>query len=267
MALLSFNTSEESPATAIASVLAIGPWDRGEFALLSSKLNTRGDWIASKSCEAAAKLLIVSQLAPQFIAIAQPLPGDVSHEEIEQLRQAAPLAQIIIVAGSWCEGELRTGQPPEGVLRMYWHEFANWWPTRMQTDWSACLDGSLAARGSKPSSHSKTHSVTIHSPTFASFEAISSVLAPLGSQTTWARDVSKLPAELSTGIWDGGQLDAQELTELKLFASEIQRQKGKLVVLLDFPRKEHFELLHELGCRAVLGKPYVIEELVAACVS
>jgi hypothetical protein len=251
-----------------ATVLAIGPWHHGEFALLQPSLNGASDWLRSKNYPDALTLLSENEWSPEFILIAQPLPGDVSQCEIEQLRQAAPLAHIVIVAGSWCEGELRTGQPPEGVLRMYWHEFANWWPSRMQSDWSACLDGPFAARDAKPINQAKSSFlVAIHSPTFALFDAISSTLAVSGHSATWIRDVSMLPAELDTGMWDGGQLDVQELADLKAFATEVQSRSGKLVVLLDFPRKQHFELLQELSCHAILGKPYIVEELIAACTS
>jgi hypothetical protein len=243
------------------TVLAIGPWDRGEFALVS----TAGDWQLCDCCDDAARLLTNTELVPEYILIAQPLPGNFSQEDIEALRQAAPLAQIVIIAGSWCEGELRTGQPPEGVLRMYWHEFANWWPTRENITWPSCLDSPFAARGSKLNIQSKKFSVTIHSPTLASFEAIASALTQSECLATWVRHADELPSEFAVGIWDGGQLDAPELTELKAFASEVQSRSGKIVVLLDFPRKQHIELLQQLGCHAVLGKPYIIEELTSAC--
>jgi hypothetical protein len=250
-----------------ATVFGIGPWHHGEFALLQPSLNGSSDWLRSKNFVDALTLLSENEWSPEFILIAQALPGVISQDEIEKVRQAAPLAQIVIVAGSWCEGELRTGQPPEGVLRMYWHEFANWWPTRMQSDWSACLDGPFAARCSKLSTQSQNScSAAIHSPTLAEFQAISSVLTPSGCKTMWVRHADGFPSEYSVGIWDGGQLDFQELTKLKAFASKVQSRSGKLVVLLDFPRKEHFELLQDLGCHAVFGKPYIIEELIAACV-
>jgi hypothetical protein len=262
MALLSINTSKEPHTTVSASVLAIGPWDRGDFALAS----TDGDSQRCDSCDDAARLLANTEFDPEYILIAQPLPGDVTQEHIELLRQATPLAQIVIVAGSWCEGELRTGHPPEGVLRMYWHEFANWWPTRMKSDWHVYLDGPLAARNSKTNSQpDSTLSVAIHSLTLASFEAISSALAVHSCIATWVRDNGELPDEFAVGIWDGGQLDPQELTALQAFASEVQSHNGKLVVLLDFPRKHHIKLLQKLGCHAVFGKPYIIEELIAAC--
>ena len=43
-----------------------------------------------------------------------------------------PLARIVGLLGSWCEGEVRSGRPWPGAMRIYWHQ----WPGR----WHAELD-------------------------------------------------------------------------------------------------------------------------------
>lgn len=210
-------------------------------------------------------MLLESEFAPEFILIAQPLPGDVSQEDIEALRRAAPLAQIVIIAGSWCEGELRTGHPPEGVLRMYWHELLSWWPQRRASPY---LDSLFASRCSESTfAINQIGSIAISSSSLATYETLASTLALASFDTKWIRNGDVLPADSTVGIWDGGQLDDAELVYLKIFATEIHNRGCKLVVLIDYPQKQHFELLNQLGCHAVLGKPYVIEELIAACAS
>jgi hypothetical protein len=47
----------------------------------------------------------------------QRYPGEFSSDNVESLRAAAPLADLLLVYGSWCEGELRTGWPMAGVER------------------------------------------------------------------------------------------------------------------------------------------------------
>jgi hypothetical protein len=265
MTRLTIKPSDATRNLPLVTVLAIGPWDRGEFALVVSKLNSSGDWLNCDNCDVATKMLLESECAPELILIAQTLPGSTRQDEVELLRSAAPLAQIVIVAGSWCEGELRTGTPTGGVLRMYWHEFANWWPGRK---FSACLDGPLQSRSSKPSSRFRiSKAVAIHTSALASLEAIESVLAQSGCVGLWIRDVKDMPSDVTIGIWDSGQLDAEELVDLQAFGSGIRTRGGKLVVLLDYPRKQHIEFLQQLGYQAILGKPYVIEELIAACTS
>ncbi len=57
------------------------------------------------------------------IIVAQDRPGQYSFNMFERLHNAAPLTPIIILAGSWCEGEARTGKVWPGATRVYAHQF------------------------------------------------------------------------------------------------------------------------------------------------
>jgi hypothetical protein len=210
------------------------------------------------------------QALPELILLAQPLPGTYQQRDVEQLRRAAPLAQIVVVVGTWCEGELRTGKPLTGVLRLYWYELVSWWRTRQKSTahWSLCLDGPIAPRATDrifDDGLKLNDCCVIHSRSVASFEALTTSLAPYGIVCVWTRHESELPRQIALGLWDGGQLDPQELSRLQAFAAAIHERQGSVVVLLDFPRKEHFSQLGEIGITTVLGKPYFVEELAAAC--
>ena len=56
--------------------------------------------------------------------LAQACPDQFSAAAIDRLRSLAPLARLIVILGSWCEGEPRSGRPLPGVIRMYWHQAA-----------------------------------------------------------------------------------------------------------------------------------------------
>ena len=250
------------------TVLAVGPWHRGEFAVLRTVLGVGEEWVSTFDCESAGELLSSGEILPEWILIAQPLQGTYEQDEIEQLRRAAPLAQIVIVAGTWCEGELRTGKPLIGVERLYWYEFASWWKSQQpgRPSQSPYLDGLFSPRpGVNNIEPSSAMSVAIHASTLASFEAIAAALASDGLECIWLREDAEVPANISTAIWDGAQLDPQEFSRLQTFAAAVQKLHASLIVLLDFPRKEHFSQLHALGCQKILGKPYIIGELKAAC--
>ncbi len=252
-------------ATEPIMVLAIGPWDRGEFAIALDEIQVGEKWLAVSDCETASELLNQSQYLTEFILLAQPLPGSYQQSEIERLRRAAPLAQIVLVAGSWCEGELRTGKPLAGVLRLYWYELPPWWLTIRKDPlcWSPCLDSPLSPRSSETFFDQKLEGVAaIQTPTHATYETLAATLAPYGLKCHWTRRDSKLPDELAVGIWDGGQLDPPELAELQIFATAIHKRGGSPIVLLDFPRKEHFSQLRKINCTAILGKPYITTELL-----
>ena len=61
---------------------------------------------------------------PHGIVLAQAYPDQFSAAAIDRLRSLAPLARLIAILGSWCEGEPRSGHPLPGVIRIYWHQAA-----------------------------------------------------------------------------------------------------------------------------------------------
>jgi hypothetical protein len=249
---------------------AVGDWNNGEFAVCVSKIECASDWFFADDPNSACKILAGDQFQPQLILLAQPLPGSIQQREIEQLRRLAPLAKIVVVAGSWCEGELRTGQPLTGVLRLYWYEFLSWWPRQLESNagWSPSLDGPLTPRDFAAESNRELDALAaVHTPSLASFETIAAALGHHGLNCVWAREDSQIPTDVNLGLWDGGQLDPSELAQLQTFASTIQQVGGNVIVLLDFPRKEHFTQLRAMGIHTIFGKPYIINELVAACPS
>ena len=60
---------------------------------------------------------------PDVILMAQSRPGQISPRQVEQLHAASPLSRLVVLAGSWCEGELRSGRPCTGVIRVLWHQW------------------------------------------------------------------------------------------------------------------------------------------------
>ncbi len=267
--MTNFNTLSISVApTRVPSTLetlAIGPWHRGEFALTRARIPESRSWNSVANCESASVVLDSGQILPELILLAQHLPGTYQQRDVEQLRRAAPLAQIVVVAGTWCEGEPRTGKPLTGVLRLYWYELIPWWQhVQANRSWSLCLDGPIARRHTdrifdydfKIDSY-----VAIHAFSLASFEALASSLGAYGMECVWTRQEPELPQQIAVGIWDGGQLDAQEIARVQSFATMIHERQGSLIVLLEFPRKEHFSQLDEIGITTVFGKPFIVEEL------
>ena len=253
-----------SAASADTSLLTVGPWDRGELAILRNSLDDDFPCATLPDCSAAIGWLETTAAMPAVILLGQLLPGMHDQADVEALRQSAPLAQIVIVAGTWCEGELRTGKPIAGVLRLYWYELLPWWRAWLdgQVAWTAGLDGQFTSWQQR-SHHAQLRGlVAIHSRTLATFDAIAGALRQSGLECCWIRDPAEVPGQLTHGLWDGGQLDPTETTHLQLFAARVEQAGGSLIVLLDFPRKEHVALLREIGCQAYLGKPYRVDDLI-----
>lgn len=253
----------------LIDALIVGPWRQSEFQLAVRSIEPWHDFPHVESVPEACRALAQSDVAPELILIAQPLPGLVRQNDVDQLQQLAPLARIVVVVGSWCEGGLRTDSPPTGVLRLYWYELASWWHAAQDRlsagkfpSWSLPLDHLQAGRFcSDASCLDLSHTVAVHADDFSVFETLAESLRLANAIPNWA---NREPFTKATaGIFDGGQLDAQQLEQLREFCTQVE---GKVTLLLDFPRREHYEKALKAGASTVLGKPYVVEELLASLV-
>jgi hypothetical protein len=72
--------------------------------------------------------LFVDSVAPaDFLVVAQSRRGKFSQSDVYRLIKAWPLAEKVLLVGSWCEGETRSGQPVQGLPRIYLRD----WPQMM----------------------------------------------------------------------------------------------------------------------------------------
>ncbi len=258
-------------------VLAIGDWHHREFAKPAATLSGSCVWSQVATIDQACGLLSNCLQPPELIFLAQSLPGQIRQQDVDRLQQQVPLARLVLVAGTWCEGELRTGTPPSGVIRLYWYELATWWQAAIRRQnaglcplWSLPLDHAQAGRWSSELLRSPPigaiSSVLIDAADYSVYETLSDALATYTIQSHWnGRDIiAPIPikaAPTTAGIWDGGQLSSRELARLTHFC---QQTNGLILALLDFPRVEHIKQTRAAGAAAVFAKPYIVEELVAA---
>jgi len=256
--------------------LLVGPWHLHGFDVAINDVAEKKSWNVIDTMRQATEFLDDSSTPPELILLAQPSPGEYVQEEVDRLQSLAPLARIVIVAGTWCEGEIRTGRPPSGVLRMYWYDFAPWWAAALRRrseglcpPWSMPLDSAHAGRcvtepvAGKVGIHG---TIAVSAGDYSVFAAIAAALPSYGLSARWVRPGDALdPApEFRGGIWDGGQLDAREYRELRDFCQKMEYHRGLVVALLDFPRVEHAQRARLAGAQAVFGKPYVVAEVAGA---
>ncbi len=119
------------------SVLFLGDANRPEFRAARLGLNRFGAVADFFDADVADAALTDGELAPDAIVVAQTFPGEFSHRAIDRLRRRAPLALVLGLMGSWCEGEMRTGSPWPAVPRNYWHQ----WPARSARKLGRLIDG------------------------------------------------------------------------------------------------------------------------------
>lgn len=216
---------------------------------------------------------------PEVALLAQPYPGFCDAQAALRLERVAPLMRTIVVAGSWCEGERRTGQPPLGAVRLYWHELAEWW-RRACLLWAAgktppwsqpCGDSHWNGTSHwgrpdrvKQGGGNGAVQVWIAGNDAEAFDAYAAALAapevrfhrvvPVGDR--WARQIVCDGDALRTvGIWDGGALEDSELQLLRRFVGAFLTRPAPVVALVDSPRPQDHARLELAGAAALLGKP------------
>src|SRR4051812_13125153 len=104
------------------TIAIVGDWRHADFADALLWLNARAACACYHDVSAAAEELgsPARRRDPASILFMQSRPGQISAREVECLHAIAPLAGLAALVGPWCEGELRSGRPWPGVVRIPW---------------------------------------------------------------------------------------------------------------------------------------------------
>jgi hypothetical protein len=119
------------------TILLLGNTNRPEFQAARVRLEMWAAVSPSFDVDSALVALREGEIVPDLIVIAQAFPGEFSRRAVDRLRQLAPVARIVGLLGSWCEGEMRTGAPWPATARLYWHQ----WPTRCERELHQLMAG------------------------------------------------------------------------------------------------------------------------------
>ena len=262
-------------------LLLAGPWGRDEFLIIHADLRLASRRPMVATLPAALAQIADSPYPPEVLLLAAPCGGSVGQQAFDDLLRLAPLCRLIVVGGCWCEGSLRTAPPILGSLFLYWHEFAAWWRlvgrcgmSDVAPPWSRPLDELRAgqwlgdATTIRSPSEAANPLVLVNSADYETFEALAESLAEFGCDVHWqprgrSGASSKKPAAAKCGVWDGGQLDSQELQDFTSFVAEMKRNIAPVLALLDYPRTHHIAQIAGAGGAALLGKPYQATLLAA----
>ena len=245
-------------------------WSGGSFARPATRSPRWAGCRRAGDIDEAAAALAGEEAAVDVIVVAEARPGEFSHAQIERLRQAAPLARIVGLLGSWCEGEMRSGRPWPAAVRTYWHQ----WPARARRElrrlaagrssaWTLPLtateeDRLLADAERPPPAQSGLIAIAARSFVMADF--LAAACRQCGYATVWLRPPGASRVGGAAAIlWDGSDCRGEECEELRRLAAAMA--PAPLVALLDFPRIEDFERAEAAGAAAVLSKPLQLADL------
>jgi hypothetical protein len=237
----------------------VGHFDHADFFDVAQTLRIEAEFVNS---------------TPELIIIAQRRPGEIGECEIDAVRRKSPLAGVVGVLGSWCEGETRTGRPWPGVERLYCYEFPAWW-RRQMARWSAgrCPDWARASINDRLCTEYLVQSerphvsglVVLNVASRETADVLGDVLRNESFSTLWQKPVQQtsVVGGVAAGIWVGGQLSEREADTLGLFCRQMAREGAPVIAMLDFPRRDCVERAVTLGAKTVMGIPWLNTYLVA----
>ncbi len=252
------------------SIVVVGNTDRGEFREARGVLERWGRVIAGGDVTAAAAALAGGETPVDLIVVAQGFPGEFPAERVDSLRRLAPLARVVALLGSWCEGETRTGRACPGAIRVYAHQ----WAARAEQELTRLCEGRCSA-WSLPSTASDEEQflisadepvaqreglVAIYSARFEMQEWLAAACRRAGLTTAWLRpDRLAPPGPARVVLFDATDGRGEELHCLRRLSACVPRVP--IVALVDFPRVEDHDRLRAAGADAVLSKPLLVEDL------
>lgn len=214
-----------------------------------------------------------------LIIIAQSLPDQIPLHSVEQLQNNFPTTPIVAVLGSWCEGELRTGNPWPGVLRIYWHQ----WQGRYDTFIEELESGQITGWHTPRTSTTTDRVMQVRRPHFLGSRNGRRDLIGISAQSSTQFEMLRDAIEhfgyrarsIEQTAWDAATIarcklicvDAESLTQNLVRRIEwLQNEfpESALTVIASFPRANEVERLVQMGVAEVVSKPFEMMDLRSA---
>ena len=253
------------------TILLIDAENRDELVAVRADLAEFGSLTEASDLHAAQRILADGETLPDLIVLAQSRPGQYAADELHALRSMAPMARVVCLLGSWCEGETRTGTPLPGVIRVYWHQ----WPVRGRRE-LALLAAGRSCAWALPVTAGDEDRLLAGAPSSAVGSGLALVYSREAPQADWlltafrqggytvrhitaAAEARGLAA--AAVVFDAAELGPEEEGELRVLAE--LTHPAPIVVLLQFPRRDDLERALAAGAATVRAKPVLVDELLA----
>jgi CheY-like chemotaxis protein len=256
------------------TIFLVGDFERPEFREAVAAMHAQCRVVCAATAAEAGNLLTGEAALPELIVMAQVRPAEHDPDDLQRLRRRAPLSSVVLLLGPWSEGEMRSGEPLAGVVRVHWHHWLTRFERQVQwiakgvcsswalpptaTDeerllWSECK-GSDSERNRPP----REGLVAIVTERSEAAEWLADACAALGQPATRAGLNSWSGPQAAAVIWDmaagdGGAFELAALAE--------RFGKAPIVALSGFPRPADRERLLAAGAAAVLSKPLALDDL------
>ena len=207
----------------------------------------------------------------QVVVIAQPRRGQFEAKKLEQLAEQFAHIPIVLLCGSWCEGETRSGSPVAGIIRIYWHQwrgrFQNF-QRQLRTHRIGCwhlpriasLSDQIQADNFKIDSETVLPKIGISTLNHETFSMLSEVLGKTNSVWIAPSDCDELrQSDFSVICVEANSLTQQTVQRIEEL--QLHFPVTPLVLVLNFPRRSEFQLAARLGIFEIVSKPFQLSDL------
>ena len=251
-----------------ATLLLVGDSSPAEFAAAIERMRASCDVVELPEPAAALRWCQRAESPPALVVIASARPGQWGDDAVEALRRRLPLTPVVALLGAWCEGEMRSGMPWPGVVRVYWHQGPQRFPQELARIVSGeCAGWSLPATASAeerllwqaeraPPGGRGVVAVVAERREMA--EWLVAACRGRGWATVWNaawRSAETRGADVV--LWDAGWIDWETLEVL----AKIRDVYGAPVIAItDFPRLDDQRRLTAAGAAAVFSKPLLLSD-------
>jgi len=253
-------------------VLLIGRRQRGEFLATPAALQER--------CEVTWSATLPEALQShsehpdlQAILLLQSVPGEYRALHVDELRRRYPLARMVVVLGSWLQGETRTGRPLAGAIRIDWHRAEAVIDRELRAATFPRLSPWALPATSTPDERALVAAANLFEIPLsglaviaagdrATGEALADVCAATGLATVQQRSSEPFDVRgASLGLWDGAA-SATGMGQLRRLCERLD--PSPVIALIDAPRRQEIRAATTHGAASVVGKPLMASDLLFA---
>lgn len=213
----------------LLQVCVVGDAERPEFQYALSNISN-GAYVCYAS---STSDLFRLNPSPDAIILLQSHPGEYSSEDVDKIILNNPIAALILITSSWCEGERRTGYPIKDAIRVPWYDFRLWFE-RQKT----LFDSGRLSQLSLPLSASDAQRAELDSQ-FAFPARTDDVFWILSDSAVERETLSRFFSSLGATVWSGGMTAA--LPEESQLA-----QPTRIVVFPDYLSDDVFKRVAQL---------------------
>lgn len=270
-------TAAKASAAAVSlSTLMVGDWQHHEFGHVRSWLSectraVHADRIAAaedvlrRACGRGGKI--------DLVVLACARCGQFTSDDLHRLRQAAPLAGLVALLGTWCDGHRRrAGDLLPGVCEVPWHGWSSWAEANLRqfcehrcVSWglpATCTADERADFWSRVPIARRGGLIAIDSPDADRAEAIADCLRIAGFAAAWLPPTTGgLVQGAAAVVCDAD--DINDTVAARLHCLSDQFTPAPIVTLLGFPRAADVQRASQAGAACVVAKPFTLHEFLA----